>query len=261
MKKTITLLALIVSFSAVSQGVSTKRLIDIPTAFSMKQAEIEMSGRLYAQNGMSGEVNIGVFDDFHIGVSYGGSDIIGRNQANPNGQPGVRLHYRIMSETFHYPNLAIGFDSQGYGPWYDNGKRYDIKSRGLYLVISKNYFVSGGTLGTLGLHIGVNYNVTEKEGVPDNDDIVNIYAGFDKSLIRNVNLLVEYDFAFNDNHYDSDTFKTSNKGYLNLGLRWTFSNDLHLEVNFKDILNNKKEEVNANRELRIIYNTAFFEKK
>ncbi len=255
MKKTITLLALIISLSALSQGVTTKRMIDIPSAVSMRQGEIELGGRLYAENGMSGEVNIGIFDDFHIGISYGGTQIIGRNSPEWNGQPGVRLHYRLLPEDFYYPNIALGFDSQGYGLW--SKPRYEIKSKGFYLVISKNYFVSGGQLGTMGTHLGVNYNVTERDGVPGGDDILNLFFGFDKSLIRDVNLLVEYDFAFNDNDGDN----TRDKGYLNIGLRWTFSNELHLELDFKDILNNVKGSDNSNRELRLIYNTAFFAKK
>lgn len=255
MKKIFTLI-LIFSFAAVlAQSVRTKRMIDIPTAFSMKQAEIEIGGRLYATDGMSGEVNIGIFNEFFLGVSYGGTEIIGRQKPTWNGHPGVRLQYRVIPEDFYYPNISVGFDSQGYGMWLD--PRYEVKSKGFFLVFSKNYFVSEGDLGTLGMHLGVNYCVTE-EAVPG-DDNINLFVGFDKSLVKNMNFLAEYDFGFNDNSEHSPFSR--GYGYLNLGLRVSFNTELHLELDLKDILANFKGSDNLSRELRIIYNTSFFAKK
>ncbi len=252
MTKPVFILLLLFSF-AFGQQVRTKRMIDIPTAFSMNQAELELGGRLYAVDGMSGEVNIGIFNDFFIGVSYGGTQIIGRDVPVWNGHPGVRLQYRIIPEDFYYPNISVGFDSQGYGVWFD--PRYEVKSKGFFLVFSKNYFVSEGDLGTLGLHAGTNYCVTEE--AVKGDDNINFFLGFDKSLVKNVALLAEYDFALNDNSDDSITRK---RGYLNAGIRWSFNNELHLEFDMKDILRNLKNSDNLGRELRVIYNSAFFSK-
>jgi len=250
MKKTFLILTLFCSI-VFGQQVLTKRLIDVPTAFSMNQAELELGGRLYANDGMSGEVNIGIFNGFFIGVSYGGTDIIGRNKPVWNGHPGVRLQFRIIPEDFYYPNISIGFDSQGYGQWYD--PRYEIKSKGFYLVFSKNYFVSEGDLGTLGIHVGSNYCVNEE--AVEGDDNINFFAGFDKSLVKDVTLLVEYDLAMNDN---SELSGTKERGYLNVGVRWSFNNELHLEFDMKDMLENRKGTDNFSRELRVIYNSAFF---
>lgn len=244
---------LIFSVILTAQQVNTKRMIDIPTAFTMDQAELEIGGRLYATDGMSGEVNIGIFNNFFIGVSYGGTDIIGREKPVWNGHPGVRLQYRIIPEDFYYPNVSAGFDSQGYGQWYD--PRYEIKSKGFFLVLSKNYYVSEGDLGTLGIHAGANYCVNEEP--VDGDDNVNFFVGFDKSLIKDVTLLAEYDLGLNDNAGDS---YRRERGYLNIGIRWSFSNQLHLELDIKDILKNVKGTDNFSRELRIIYNSAFFTK-
>jgi hypothetical protein len=252
--KNITIVMFLLIFGCLAaQGVKTKRMIDIPTAFTMKQAEIELGGRLYAIDGMSAEINIGIFDEFFFGVSYGGTKIIGREEPVWNGHPGVRLQYRLIPEDYYYPNISLGFDSQGFGVWFD--PRYEVKSKGFYLVISKNYFVSGGELGTLGVHFGTNYCVTEE--AVKGDDNVNVFFGFDKSLVKDLNLLVEYDLAFND---DSDSSPTRKRGYLNMGLRWSFNNELHLEADFKDILRNLKKTDGLSRELRVIYNTSFFAK-
>jgi len=258
MKRSFVIILILCSGIIFAQSVKTKRMIDIPTCFSMNQAELELGGRLYATDGMSTEINIGIFKDFFLGVSYGGSNIIGSKKPVWNGNPGVRLQYRMLPEDYYYPNVSLGFDSQGYGVWYDEIEpdRYQIKSKGFFLVLSKNYFVSGGDLGTLGLHIGTNYCVTE-EAVPG-DDNINAFMGFDKSLMKNMNLLCEYDFAFNDN---SDHSPTRDKGYLNIGLRWSFSTELHLELDMKDILRNLKGADNLSRELRVTYNTTFFAQK
>ncbi|HQP71018.1 MAG TPA: YjbH domain-containing protein [Clostridiales bacterium] len=252
MKKIFAVILVISAVSVLAQPVNTKRMVDIPTAFTLKQAEIELSGRLYATDGMSTEINIGIFRDFFLGVSYGGSRIIGSEKPVWNGHPGVRLQYRLLPEEYYYPNIALGFDSQGYGVWID--PRYQVKSKGFFLVFSKNYFVSEGDLGTLGLHAGANYCVTE-EAVPG-DDNINAFLGFDKSLLKNMTLLCEYDFAFNDN--SDNSLVSRGKGYLNIGLRWSFGNQLHLEFDIKDILKNFKGADNVSRELRVIYNTAFF---
>jgi hypothetical protein len=253
MKNLTIVIFLLIAGCLAAQGVKTKRMMDIPTAFTMKQAEIELGGRLYAIDGMSAEINIGIFDEFFFGVSYGGTKIIGREEPVWNGHPGVRLQYRLIPEDYYYPNISLGFDSQGFGVWFD--PRYEVKSKGFYLVISKNYFVSGGELGTLGVHFGTNYCVTEE--AVKGDDNVNVFFGFDKSLVKDLNLLVEYDLAFND---DSDSSPTRKRGYLNMGLRWSFNNELHLEADFKDILRNLKKTDGLSRELRVIYNTSFFAK-
>ena len=238
--------------------VFTKRLIDTPTAFSLNRGQIEIGGRLYASNGMMGEVNIGIYQNFFFGVSYGTTNIMGDQTPAWNGQPGMRLQFLAFQEDFYFPNLSIGFDSQGAGQWL--GDRFAVKSKGFYLVMSKNYYVSEGQLGTLGFHWGINYCVTEKDTYKGDeysgDDNMNMFVGFDKSIVPNVNFLCEYDFAWNDNSKNApDPVKKKGNGYLNLGLRWSFDDTLHLEFDMKDVLKNTGETLG--REVRVIYTTSF----
>ncbi|MBN2790534.1 MAG: hypothetical protein JXR69_10130 [Candidatus Delongbacteria bacterium] len=249
MKKIFFIFALITVNVLLSQDAFTKRLIDTPTAYSLNRAEIEIGGRLYASNGMMGEVNIGVFENFFFGVSYGTSNIIGDQTPAWNGQPGMRIQFLAFKEDFYYPNVSVGFDSQGAGQWL--GDRFAIKSKGFYLVLSKNYYVAEGQFGTLGFHWGVNYCVTEEDPY-EGDDNINMFIGFDKSIVPTVNLLCEYDFAWNDNSKEGNN---KGNGYLNIGLRWSFENVLHLEFDVKDILKNTGETLG--REVRVIYTTAF----
>jgi hypothetical protein len=78
----------------------------------------------------------------------------------------------MYNEDFYNPNMSIGFDSQGTGSWIKGSDRYEMLSKGFYFVMSKNFFVSGGKLGTFGVHIGTNYCVTE-----DNDNNLNAFLG------------------------------------------------------------------------------------
>lgn len=249
MKKIIFILSFVIVNALFSNEAFTKRLIDTPTAYSLNRAEIEIGGRLYASNGMMGEVNIGVFKNFFFGVSYGTSNIIGDETPAWNGQPGMRMQFLAFEEDFYYPNVSVGFDSQGSGQWL--GDRFAIKSKGFYVVMSKNYYVSEGQFGTLGFHWGVNYCVTEEDHY-SGDDNINMFIGFDKSIVPTVNLLCEYDFAWNDNSKEGTN---KGNGYLNVGLRWSFENVLHLEFDLKDVLKNSKETLG--REVRVIYTTAF----
>jgi len=248
MKKSFALILIIIIGVVSAQTVNTKRLIDVPSSFTLNRAEIELGGRLYSPDAMMGDVNIGIFNGFFIGVSYGGSGMIGRIEPEWNGNPGVRAHFLMFKEDYYYPNLAVGFDSQGTGVWNTSADRYQMLSKGFYFVMSKNFFVSKGKLGTLGLHLGTNYCVTE-----DNDDNLNLYLGIDKSIVKSLNILAEYDAALNDDIIR----KNESEGFLNLGVRYTFNEILSLEIDFKDVLNNYKYESNFGRELRLMYKTSF----
>ena len=177
---------------AQEQDVQTKKLIDTPTAFMVGKGNIDLGGRIVSGGGILSEIAIGITNNFYFGVSYGGSNVIGREDPTWHGNPGVFAKYMFIPEDFYLPSFTFGFNSQGYGAW--TGDRYEIKSKGFYLVLSKNYFVSGN-LGTLGFHIGTNYNVTERNKAEDRP---NFFVGLDKSLGNELTLLAEYDMALNE---------------------------------------------------------------
>jgi len=250
MKKIFT--ALLLTFSLLcAEEVAVKQLIDCPTAFKLKKAGILLGGRMYNDGGVLTEVGVGLADNFYFGVSYGGTNIIGRGEPEWNGNPGVFAQVNLMDEDYYYPGFALGFNSQGYGAW--SGDRYDIKSKGFYGVASKNFFIANN-LGTFGLHGGLNYCVTEKDDLQD--DNLNFFVGFDKSVGNNFNLLFEYDFAVNDNSTEKNA-PTKGYGYMNAGMRWSFDNALHLEFDLKDILKNQKGDAGLERQIRLIYITKF----
>ena len=169
----------------------------------------------------------------------------------------------------------MGIDTQGRGEFtekknvcIDDGgggvdceelilNRYDQKSYGFYVAMSRNF----SAFGNLGFHFGLNKNLSEND---DGDDDINIFLGFDKEINRSFSLYGEYNFARDDDFYtgtDSESIENlidrRGKGYLNAGLRWSASNNLMIEININDISKNNKSHDAINRELKVIYFESF----
>ncbi len=221
-------------------------LMDTPVAMSYEAGTLESRLRMYANGGLLATISVGITDRFGIGVSYGGENIIGTGNANLNPQPCVQLRYMFYPEQYLIPAFMIGFNSQGYGKFDEDLNRYYLKSRGLYLVASKNTSFLGG----LGLHGGINYSLENDDGDKD----MNLFIGAHKHLNQELVVLGEYDTAINDN---SDNAIGSGKGYLNLGIRWAFQEQFFVEFLWKDIFENRELTSGSSRQVRLWYKTHF----
>ncbi len=214
-------------------------MIDRPTAGMLKRADYNISANFYQRGGVLTAVNVGLFDRFSFGISYGGTGIIGPDRIEMNPLPGVKAKLRIINETPMTPAVAIGFDSQGKEPYLDSLNRYTIKSSGFYAVASKNYAL----LGHLSLHGGINYSFENKDGDKD----VNLFVGAEKSLGDILSVLLEYDFAVNDNNERIGR----GRGYLNLGFRLSAGEGLMIGFDLKNVSQNQRNIKIANRVLQI----------
>lgn len=210
-------------------GAPFTRLVTAPTAGSLQRGHYALETRLFENGGVVQVVDFGVHDLIDIGVSYGGSSIIGSSPVVWQPHVGFRVRVRIVEETMTAPALSVGFDSQGEGTYISEGgrNRFKVKSRGGYLVVSRNYKL----LGDLGLHAGVNYSLETDDG----DEDPSFWAGFNKSIFSAIELCAEYDFAVNDNESRSMNADT---GYLNCALRWSFGGSFTIEFNLDNILRN-----------------------
>lgn len=222
-------------------------IIDKPTAGMLRRADYNVSANFYQRGGVLTAVNVGLFDRFSFGISYGGTGIIGPDKIEMNPLPGVRAKLRIVNETAMTPAIAIGFDSQGKEPYLDADslKRYTIKSPGFYVVASKNY----GLLGILSLHGGFNYSLENKDGDKD----LNLFVGAEKSLGDILSVLAEYDFAVNDNTERIGL----GRGYFNLGFRLSAGEGLMIGFDLKNVTQNQRNIKIANRVLQIEYVGSF----
>ena len=223
-------------------------LIDVPTAGILQKGESEISAKIYRENGLLLGTRVGLFPRFMFGVSYGAEHVVGNQYPQWHDRVEFNAKFRLIDETVKYPALAVGYDSQGHGSHHEDAERYDIKSKGFYAVASKNY----NFLGNLGFHSGVNYSFEAED-----DDDLNAFLGLDKSAGDVVNLLAEYDFAWNDNTNCSKICDLEKIGYLNAAASVHFSENLILKAAFYDILENRSDTHGTDRTIMLIYKMTF----
>jgi hypothetical protein len=262
MKRFVVVLVLI-TLSLSLAAYETLRLVDAPTAGILQRGEVEILTKMYRNNGLLIGTKVGLFPRFMFGVNYAAEEVVGNNDPQWHDRVEFNAKFRLMDETEKYPALAIGYDSQGHGTLNDvqkaddateTIKRYDIKSKGFYLVASKNFLF----LGNLGFHGGVNYSLE----TDDNDTEANLFLGMDKSIGDVVFLNAEYDFAWNDNaNWTEQTMAQNldilNRGYLNATLGVHLSEALSLRVSFYDLLEKRSDTFGCDRTLSIRYYMTF----
>jgi outer membrane receptor protein involved in Fe transport len=225
------------------EHVELRDLVDSPTAGLLAKWNYAVDLCLFPEGGVLAKVSFGLLSRLTVGLSYGGLKIIGEGEVDWNPRMAFQGKLRIVDESFVLPAVAFGFDSQGYGTYTDTLERYQIKSKGIYAVLSKSFWM----LGPLGFHAGANYSLEEKDG----DSDLSFFAGLDKDLVAGFVLLADYDLATNDD--DGDGSFGAGNGYLNAGLRWTFADKLSIEFDFKNLVDNREDAPHVSREIRIIY--------
>ncbi len=225
-----------------------RSLIDLPTAGILQKGFSGVTLDVMPDGVVISKIEVGVFDGFSFGISYGGSNIIGSGQIDWYKLPGVNIRARVIDESQTLPAITLGFDSQGKG-FYDKVlDRYQIKSPGFFAAASKNFEF----LGYLSIHGVINYSLERDDADKDLD----LGIGFEKTIGGRVSLVGEYDFAVNDNTGQS---LGKGNGYLNMGLRWSVGDGLTLGLNLRDLLENKKFVSNkADRGIFVEYVKSLF---
>lgn len=227
-----------------------RRIIDAPTAGSLPRGVFEVDGRVYPSGGTQLALNIGITSRFMFGIAYGAQNLVSDEPPKWNPRVEFFAKYKIFDENWYMPAVALGYDGQGYGPYDRDYDRYLIKSKGFFGVVTKTYSLSGLAAG---FHGGVNYNPWE--GKKDGDQNPTFFIGQDTRISNYVAFLAEYDFAFDDDK--NQQLFGRGWGYLNLGVRWLFSDNLWLEADFRDMFQNRTGVGSFGRELRLIYVESF----
>ena len=240
------------------------QLIDLPTASILKGGALLTSLRLYEDGGALTYLSVGVSSKMMFGISFGGLHVIGGQNIRWNDYPGVNIAFRLVEEDLVLPAISIGYDWQGFGKFWkpeDYDKtiqrqiandslgstdlmldRYSIKSRGFYAVVSKGY----QSLVRIGLHAGINYSLEDNDG----DSDPTIFMATDILLSRDLAFVTEYDFATNDGTVRGPN---NGKGYLNVGLKWAFTNFMSLEFDIKDLLAKENGKSAVRRVVKFVY--------
>ncbi|MCP4704663.1 MAG: YjbH domain-containing protein [candidate division Zixibacteria bacterium] len=247
----ITVITLLISSSAFCQedetesyfGLQPRLLIDAPTAWTLPRGCFDLSLRVLPGGGIIGGTNIGLSGRFMLGISYGADAIISNTSANWNPNIEFNVKLRLIDEAYYLPAIAVGFVSQGYGSYSDEHKRYAYKSKGFYAVATRSLYLYNLSLGG---HFGVNFTMEDNDG----DNEPSLFFGIDTQFNNDVAIVAEYDLALNDDRGD---FYGRGRGYLNLSIKWLYSENLELEAVFKNLLNNRVGIDSFSRGLRFTY--------
>lgn len=249
--------------------IQPRRLVDAPTAGVLGRGYYDFECRIYPGGDLSDGagvnlgINVGITNRFMIGISYGGEGLVGRGRnARFDRYPGFLVKYRIFEEAFHFPGVALGYDHQGHGGLADTSefeyKGNIYKSPGFFLALSKNYMLFNQI--QFGLHGALTYSMEDFREVK----WPNFLTGIDFGVNEELAFVTEYDFGFNikDNDPKSHAvYAKPSEGYLNLGLRWAFSESFYIEFDAKDVLENRKRKDGSTlgwgRELKLVYISHF----
>ena len=233
--------------SAGSSGsVEPRFLVHAPTAGMLRGGTLCLDTEFYREGGLLVGVSIGIFDRFGLGISYGGTNVIGTGSATVNPLPGFSARLRPLDETPVLPAIVLGFDSQGKNGYLKDASRYVMKSPGLFAVLSKNY----AFLGYVSIHGGVNYTFERSDGDKD----INVFAGVEKTVGPAISLVFEYNLGAND---DEEEALGQGTGYLNAGVRWSIGEGITLGFNLEDLTRNSSIIDGPSRTFRLEYISVF----
>ncbi len=211
--------------------------VDQPYPLPPGHGVFNVEFRFGPDGGILGYFNVGIWDRFGLGLSYGASNLIGYGDPEFYEQPGVQIRALAIEEGMFYPSLFFGFDNQGYGDYSD---RYNIRSKGLYAQLSRS-------LGSANLLIvpslGVNYCF-------ESENQFDMFVGFEAQFGGSGALLIDYSLNLND---PTDR----NKGYMNAGLRLLFYGEMYFEFSLRDLLGNNVADQQFNRCIKLGFEQSF----
>jgi hypothetical protein len=230
-----------------------RMLIDAPTAGTLPRGYFDIGLRLYSNGGALTYTDIGLSSRLTLGISYGADSALSAVEPRWNPDIEFSVKFRLVDELEYFPAITVGYSSQGDGHYSRDYKRYAYKSKGFYGVASRSFYFYKWTSGW---HGGINYSQEDKL---DNNGGVDFFLGFDATFDYNLAYMMEYDFGLNDNKGSkpdstfSYNYSGKGRGYLNMSIKWLFTDNLEMELILKDLMVNRRESKTFTRELRFQY--------
>ncbi len=207
----------------------TRYIVDMPTAGVLPKKNYNVRSIFFSDGGVAVYTLFAPFNNFNIGLSYSGTNIIGGHDIAMQNLPGIQASYRIVNEKLYFPALAVGFNSQGFGRYFKSVERFETYSPGAYIALSKNFEWAGGYLAT---HGGVGYSLEPKS----KDRLPNFWIGLEQSLGPWAALNLEY----NANIDEPNNGFYENHALLNASIRVAITNNATLELQIRDLLDKSK---------------------
>lgn len=192
--------------------------LDFPVGRILSRGEFELGIRFQKKGGLIFSFNAAFLERFNIGVSYGGMGIVGELDMVGYPQPGVFLSFLLVEETGFVPAFVAGINTQGYDE--SEGGRYFVKSRGVYLCVTKEIPVFNGFLITGGINRTFE-TVDESNGL-------DLFGSVILNFIPEFSIYSEYSFGFNDPLHPN--------GILNIGTIFSFEDQFFFSFSIRDLL-------------------------
>lgn len=209
------------SWAGSSASVETLKIVEMPTAGIL--AKGMWNGYLYffEQGGAVGGFAVSPLRNVSVGLSMGGSGILGESVPSWQSYPGVDVRWRFLDETLGTPAFVLGYASQGRGV-YSRG-RFARRQPDVFVAASKSYRF----WGTGALHGTVHYTL----GSDRNDGGVSFAVGAEKSIGTFASVGLEYNAALAD--------RVEGPGLLNAAVRTSLGNGFTVELALVDILGDR----------------------
>jgi hypothetical protein len=221
-------------------------MIESPTAGLLGHGEYHVQGRLAPESAILLGFRLGIRNRVHLGVSFGMQEVFSYEKISVNDQVGFQIRLRLIEEQ-QRPALAIGFNSQGTGPYNEEAERYERKSKGFYAVVSRNWRTP---VGQLSLHGGVNYSLENGD-----QDSADLFGAVDLEVIPGLEFIMDLDTALNDNK--DDTQYGGGGIYLDGAIRVSYGESLAMMLIFRDLTKNFRPERNIGREFEVAFVDMF----
>jgi hypothetical protein len=221
-------------------------LIDQPTPFSLMHGEYYIDARFQNEGGMLVHFGIGLFDRLTLGASYGGNGFLGASTPTFFPRVGFQARVAIASEDETFlPDIGLGYDDQGFGDYDNTDKQYQVKGKGFYLSLGKTLDVSN-TYFVFGPNYWIGSN--KRKGLSG-------FIAAKQTLSEHWDLILEYDLNIGRAEHESK------RGFLNLGISWTFTENLTFTLTLKDIFKNRWDingkPAGMNRALNVSFHELF----
>jgi hypothetical protein len=229
-----------------SSSTESRYIVDMPTAGILSKGSFSSYTQVFTGGGVMTELTAAPFEDFSMGISFSGANVISSGDVVCQKYPGIQLRYRFVDETLSTPAFLIGINTQGRGAFDEKAERFQTLSPGAFIAVSKWF---SWFLGDIGLNAGINYSFEP----PSDSRSINGYLGIEQSIGKAFALTLEYNPTLDDGNKQ---FLTNN-GLLNAGVRFSGIKGFSIELQIRDLLKNYADVSGFTRWLTFEYSAGF----
>ncbi|MEO0283958.1 MAG: hypothetical protein ABIN17_02670 [candidate division WOR-3 bacterium] len=193
---------------------------DFPFAKILSRGEFKFDIRFQKKGGLLFSLDASILDKFSFGLRYGGLGIVGDQKVEFYPFPGINVSYLLIEESIYLPSVLLGIETQGFDEYFELTERYFVKSKGIFLAISKDLNILRGFI----LNGGINRTFETK----DEKNGMDVFSSLILNFSPEFSIFSEYSFGFND--------PIHKKGIFNAGVLFNLQDQFFFSFSFRDLL-------------------------